>query len=509
MALPAALRGAAGLSVPLRRPNVVFLLSDQHGHSYAGFSGHPVVRTPNLDRIAARGAVFRSAYCGSPVCTPSRASLATGMYPSDCESYCNATVWDGSMPCWGTAFAASGYRCFATGKMDLNPAFPTGFEEMDVSHGHARSPDVAALFRRPLCMRTDERGQVDGKSRREPSKDASQLNRTLAFIRAQAATQPWVAYCGLNLPHPRFVGRESDYERYLPQAHPAQVTVEQLEALHPVYQQLRNFKNIATAIPADRQRRARAAYYAMITEVDDFAGQIWRALEETGQLENTIFVYSSDHGESLGEHGLWFKNNLFDGAARVPLVIAGAGIPRGVSVDTPVAHVDLVRTLLEWAGAEAPKNLRGNSLTPLMAGRSGAHPGWAYTESHSEGNCTGSYSIRRGAWKYIHFVGYEDLLFNLEEDPGELINRIRDPACRTVREELKAILHSQVDPEGVSERAFVAQRRVLDGLARSFKPPELLAKFSGRLGEGQARSLLSAYYGQPLGPEISLPVKRG
>ena len=113
-------------------------------------------------------------------------------------------------------------------------------------------------------------------------------------------------------------------------------------------------------------------------------------------MENTIFIYTSDHGESLGEHGLWYKNNLFDVAARVPLVMAGLGIPQNVEVDTPVGHVDLVATLLAMSGLERPKELRGHSLTPLMYGKRGDHPGFAFCETHSEGNCTGSFMIRQG-----------------------------------------------------------------------------------------------------------------
>src|SRR5690606_9491225 len=124
-----------------------------------------------------------------------------------------------------------------------------------------------------------------------------------------------------------------------------------LDEQHLMFQELRHFKRVATPIPRDRVLRARAGYYGMITELDEYLGRLWRALEETGQLENTIFVYSSDHGESLGEHGLWYKNNLYDVAARVPLVIAGAGIPRGRRVEMPVGLVDLARTFLDWGGA--------------------------------------------------------------------------------------------------------------------------------------------------------------
>jgi choline-sulfatase len=264
-----------------------------------------------------------------------------------------------------------------------------------------------------------------------------------------------------------------------------------LENQHLVFQNLRHFKRIATPIPEDRVRRARAAYYGMITELDEYVGQIWNELERTGQLEDTIFIYTSDHGESLGEHGLWYKNNLYDNAANIPLVIAGPGIPRGRSVDTPVAHVDLAYTILELAGAqtsvETAMPLRGHSLLPLMHGKTGDHPGFAYSESHSEGNCTGSFMIRKGDWKYIHFTWYDDLLFNVAEEPGEFSNLIDDPDVAEVRDELRDILHSQVNPEEVTRRAFQAQEDMLHSMSHRMTEDELFQVFRGRLGPGLAR----------------------
>jgi choline-sulfatase len=274
------------------------------------------------------------------------------------------------------------------------------------------------------------------------------------------------------------------------------VSQEELEGLHPVYQALRHFKRIATPIPEDRIRRARAGYYGMITELDEYIGQIWNALERTGQLDTTVFIYTSDHGEALGEHGLWYKNNLYENAAHIPLVISGPGLPRGLKVDTPVAHVDLAATLLELAGVDRPSELRGHSLLPLIHGSPDDHPGFAYTESHSEGNCTGSFMVRKGDWKYIHFTWYEGLLFNLAEDPGERHNRIQDPEAAPILAELQDLLHGEINPEAVTRRAFEAQDRVLAGIAGGKSEEGLADVLKGRLGPGQARVLASRHRAQ-------------
>lgn len=465
---------------------------------YCGFMGHPIVRTPNLDRIAARGVVFRNTYCGSPVCTPSRAGMLSGVYPSDCDSFCNATVWDGRLPTWPGLLRDAGYHTFGTGKMDARGDHDLGFDESpNLGNGHWSNPDITAFFRRPLGYRVDERRIVNGDSRTKRHGDGALAVASIDFIRKQTpGGKPWAIYCGPHMPHDPFVGLKEYYDDYLPRVDLPHVTTESLEAQHVVFNQLRHFKDIATPIPEERIRRARAAYYAMVTELDGYVGQIWDALEASGQLENTVFVYTSDHGESLGEHGLWLKNNLYDVAARIPLVVAGAGIPQGVTVQTPVAHVDLIRTFLEWGGAKTHNRLRGHSLTPLMHGQTGDHPGWAYTESHSEGNCTGSFQIRKGDWKYIHFTYYDDLLFNVADDPGELRNRIDAPAAQDALKELQTILATQVDPVAITERAFRAQKKRMDELAKGKTPDQMLDQLRGRIGEGQAVNLLTAYYGK-------------
>ena len=147
-----------------KRPNIVFICSDQHSHKYNGYAGHPFVNTPNLDRLAKYGVVFNNAYSGNPVCVPGRTSLMTGMYASDCNSFCNSTVWDGSHPVWGIGLTEAGYDCRAIGKMDLNDDFDTGFQEVNTSHGHRHNPDITSLFRRPPCYRVGERPGVDGSA---------------------------------------------------------------------------------------------------------------------------------------------------------------------------------------------------------------------------------------------------------------------------------------------------------------------------------------------------------
>ena len=483
---------AAAAGQTVQRPNIVFICSDQHSFKYTGYAGHPIVKTPNLDRIASQGVIFDNAYCGSPVCTPGRASMMSGLYPHETNSFCNSTVWDGSHPTWGTRLRNAGYHTEATGKFDLNPDQEIGFEEHATNHGHHSGPDITSLFRSPVAYRTGERGVVNGRPRDTDHADKSRAANCVEFLRDKAPKldKPWCYYVGFTAPHPAFVARRKYWDMYpredvdLPR-----VSAEYLETQHLMFQEMRHFKRIATPIPEERIRRARAGYYGLISELDDHIGMVWNALEETGQLGNTIFIYTSDHGEALGDHGLWLKNNLLEPAAHIPLTISGPGVPRGKRVEQAVSHVDMVQSLLEWGGAERGPELRGHSLIPLMNGSDGGHPGWVYSESHSEGNTTGSFMIRKGAWKYIHFSWYDDLLFNLDDDPGELNNRIDDPSAQDALAELRGILDAEVDTEAVTRAGFKAQEKMLARFARENTETELAKMLEGRMGAGLSRVL--------------------
>ncbi len=485
----------------LTRPNIIFISSDNQSFKDTGFAGHPLIQTPNLNRIANQGTFFSNAYCGSPVCAPGRACMMTGMYPSDNNSYCNATPWDGSYPTWGYYLRESGYHTQSIGKLDLNGSKDTGFIEIESSHGHVKNPDITALFRIPLCYRMGERPNVTGGPRESRHRDASWTNMAINFIKNDAKTlnKPWALNIGFRQPHVAFFERKGflAYEEYwdkypLNDIDLPDVSSDELENQHLVFQSLRQFKRLTTLLPPDRIRRALAGYYGMISELDEYVGKIWQTLEETDQLKNTIFIYTSDNGMCMGEHGLFYHNNLYEEAAKVPLVIAGPDIPVGERIDSPVSHVDLIATIFDLTGIKFPTAKRGQSLRQLMLkGNSG--PEYIYSENHSEGNCTGSFIIRKGKWKYIHFTWYKDLLFNLAEDPHEYYNLANDPAMESIKNLLRELLYDTVNPDAITRRAFKKQRGILENMVQHSSEEELYKRFEFRLGPGQARALAEKY----------------
>jgi len=481
-----------------RRPNIVLFCSDQHSGLALRANGDTRVRTPNLDRLASQGVNFGNAYSGNPVCVPARASLMSGMYASDVGSYCNSTPFDGRVPTWANRLRQAGYRCWASGKLDLEKGKDFGLEEVRTGHGHSTAPDITSLFRRPLSFRVGERRTVlTAGPREQPHADAELTRRGLEFLRGPAgeARQPWAMYLGLVLPHPPFRAMPKHLQLYAGQEIPIpRLTPDHIEQMPLPYQALRNFKLMSAPIADDHVRRARTAYYAMITEMDEYLGLILDEVEKSGGLDNTLFIYTSDHGEMLGEHGLWLKNVLLEPSARVPLIMAGAGLPKGKNIETPVSHVDMVASLIDAAGVAVPSELRGRSLLPLARGEKSDQAGFAFSESHSEGNCTGSFMIRKGDWKYVHFSWYGACLYNLKEDPGELHNLAGRAEYASKERELHGILTSLLDPDAVTERAFQEQERRLQAIIRRSTPAEFFDQMKGRLGEMQARALSHKFY---------------
>lgn len=484
----------------VRRPNIVFICADQHtGRMLLGGTEAGVpVQTPNLKRLARLGMNFTNAYTVNPVCAPARAALMTGRFASDVGSYCNSTPFDGRVPTWGNYLERAGYYCWATGKMDLTPQADIGFKQVNTSHGHFNDPAITALFRMPLCYTINERKLVNGEAGEESAHDRRVVETGLGFLRSEAehVGKPWAAYLGMTLPHPTFKAPQRlldlypTYEMRLPNIPPGY-----LENMHIVFQALRNFKLISTPIPEERIRRARSAYCAMITELDENVGRVLDQIENTGHLKDTLFIYTSDHGEMLGTNGLWLKNVLLEGAARVPLMMAGGGLPQGKTINTPVSHLDLVATLLDIAGIAIPRGLRGHSLIPLIRGERAAYPEYVYAESNSEGNCTGSYMIRKDDWKYIYFSWYgHNLLFNLREDPGEFNNLAGKPQFASIERELHGILTSLVNPDAITEQAFQKQRGILTTMVEKEDPGQFCHSLISRLGRGQAIGLAKKYF---------------
>lgn len=457
--------------------HVLFILSDQHRGDCVGAAGHPCVQTPNLDRLAARGLQFTNAYTVSPICGPARASLATSRYPHEVNSYGNATCYDGKTPSVAHRLTANGIAACSVGRMDFLPDIDHGF---DAVYPCPRDPLAFAEFMRsPPVKRFD----MPHKMLRVEHLDNPSLPHPLKLMlswleQPHRHEQPWHLFANFVKPHCPFIVPKKYVAAYDGLEIPLPVIPEgYLENLHPALKQQRFHWNIEDVRPDDELHLIRKSYYAMITWVDAAIGLILEKLEEQGILDETLIIYSSDHGDHLGDHGMWQKCNFLESCARVPLLMAGPGVPQGRQVDTPVSHLDISPTILSAMGCNVPEDMRGQDLLTL-AGRGAEEAGRAvFGEYHGPGAVTGEFMVRQEQWKYIHYEGMSPQLFNLRDDPGELHDLGEDPAHAEVRERFDLMLRREFgDLAALDARIKDYQRQQFVEWWRSGDPKEKAAE---------------------------------
>lgn len=450
------------------RPNLLVIMSDEHAPQFSGFGGHDMVASPHLDQLAADGVTFDAAYCSSPLCVPSRMSFMTGRMPSTIGVYDNASPLPSQRATWAHMVRAAGYDAVLAGKQHfVGPDRLHGFQQQLANDLHSSAIHPLYLWEDGVepAGRLWSHLEYSGPGRTpELDSDDEVEGASLDFIRSRGDDdRPWALNASFIAPHFPFVAPEEYWDRYSPDAVDLPDLPDgYLAGEHPVYTQLRRAFGLEH-VSEEQLRRARAAYFALVTYLDDKIGRLLQALEETGQADNTVVVYTADHGELLGEHGLWRKSTFHEHSARVPLIVRWPGVlPRGRRVPTPVSLVDMAPTLAEIAGCEVPIDLDGTSLLPAATGTGDA--GRAVVSEYLAHGVTGPAAmLRRGDFKLNTFLGYRSQLFNVTEDPGERNDLIDDPAHASIRAELEAELAARFDAErlDVLVRADQRERRLV------------------------------------------------
>lgn len=440
------------------RPNILWYCTDQQRFDTIGALGNPHVRTPTLDALVRDGVAFTHAYCQSPICTPSRSSFMTGLYPSRLHNTRNgnATFPEGT-PVITRLIAEAGYDCGLVGKFHLQsagkrtePRIDDGFSFWKFSHaprddweeGHdyadwvrERGGDLDAL----------RAGEDNVPTEFHQTTWASE--RSIEFIR-QERDRPWLLNVNPYDPHPPFVPPRS----YADQFDPADMPGPHLRDSDRAAQEKLadcDFQNKGKWFDAEDGRKAQALYYAMIAQIDDQFARILEALDETGQRDNTVIIFTSDHGESLGDHGLMCKGaRFYEGLVRVPLIFSWPGrFASGTQNDALVELLDLTATLLDLAGVPSPDYVQGQSLLPILRGETTkGHRDYVRSEyfdaldPHFTGG-TGTFATmhrtKRHKLVVYHGKGVGEL-FDLEKDPWEHENLWDDPACSELKSRLIA-----------------------------------------------------------------------
>ncbi|MSU90772.1 sulfatase-like hydrolase/transferase [Rhodobacteraceae bacterium 2CG4] len=469
------------------RPNILYIMSDQHARGVAGCYGDAVVRTPALDRLAAGGVSFDAAYCPSPICVPSRMSAFTGQWPSEQQCWTLQDHLASDRPTWMHALGAAGYRPVLVGRMHaVGPDQMHGFAERIGGDAGPHWPGVPRQDLGPLAgaqgpcaasLRLSGRGNSAYQTVDEET--AAQASDWLARRgRSGAGGAPFCLMVGFLLPHCPFVANAPDFDSYRGRIGPPRLPRPAPE--HAWLAQWRRDCGIENP-PAADAIRARTAYYGLVTRLDRLVGDVLDALDRTGLRESTLVVYCSDHGEQIGERGHWWKNTFYEQSVGVPLILSWPGrLPQGARRPQVVNLTDVAATLIDAAAAPELPAAHGRSLLPVARDPGAAWRNRTFSEYVTDG--TGGWTgpaptcqrmVRDGDFKLVYIDGHDPMLFDLSADPDEMTDLAGNPRHAKTRARLEALVLDGWDPAAI--RAAVARRadgrRILHAWAGATRPP--------------------------------------
>src|SRR4051794_27351124 len=451
-----------------RMPNVLWICADQQRFNTIQGLNNENIRTPNLRKFMDESVTFTHAYCQNPVCSPSRASFLTGRYPHTTGLRANGQRIRGSEQLVTRTLADHGYTCGLSGKLHLSPCaggrnedrIDDGYSVFWWSHDltdqwpgknmwHVWLKDKGVKWPAPPPGAEAWGVPIDPKY----TQTAWCSDMAIQFMRQQQNFNPWLMSVNIFQPHHPFWPTQDYLDRYDVDKIPSPSYREGELQNKPVFQRVDHQAAYGgTAVSFAKtddltHRLITAAYYAMIEQVDTEVGRMLKVLEDTGQADNTIVIYMSDHGEMLGDHGLYLKGPYFyDCAIRVPLMIRWPKkYKAGLRSDAMVELLDLAPTLLEGAGIPIPSGMVGRSLTPVLTGQTAKHRDSIYCE-HFDSSFLydpppmGS-SVRTERYKlsYYHNLGVGEL-YDLEKDPGEVENLWTSSGAKGARAELTELL---------------------------------------------------------------------
>ena len=458
------------------RPNILFIIADQLAGPALPCYGHPLVKAPHISALADKGVVFDSAYCNSPLCASSRASLMTGQLPSRIGAYDNAAGFAADIPTLAHYLRAMGYRTCLSGKMHFaGPDQLHGFEERLTTDIYPadfgwvpnwEQPDerpswyhnMLSVVQAGVCQTSN---QLDFDE-----ETAFQAVRKIYQMARADDDRPFFLMASFTHPHDPFAITPEYWERYdhsainMPAVEP--IAPEQLD---PHSRRLYHVSAMHQYAQTEmRVRNARHAYYAMISYVDDKVGQLLRALEATGLKDNTIIIFTSDHGEMLGERGLWYKMSFFEWSARVPLIVHAPQHYSARRVEQHVSLVDLLPTMVDLAGQNSASHnwvqpVDGRSLMPLLHGDNSTWPDTVLGEYLAEGALAPCLMIRRGRYKYIYSEPDPEQLYDVNADPNELDNLAPKPGFEEIRRAFYDEVMARWNPSTLKQQVIASQRR--------------------------------------------------
>lgn len=461
--------------------NVLFILADQHNPSFMGCYGG-ITRTPNLDALAADGVLFEHAYTPCPMCSPARGSLFSGRYVYENKCWDNCFPYDGEkLPGWGHYFRDKGVHFATIGKLDFKADRDNGVSSTYMPEDRV-SYDVVSLFRKPpLLARVKYHMAHDWDvSVRKTNEHEEQtlVNEAKRWIREEMPQdKPWILNVNFIRPHSPWHPLAEKYEYYRDKIELAEKYKQPERELNVVDRE-QSRHTCGFTLDEEHLKDSHAAYHAIVEELDENVGAVIQALKDAGKYDDTLIIYSADHGEMMRAHGVWEKSTLYEDSIRIPMIIKMPGMV-GKRINTPVSLLDVFPTVNDWFGYEEQEQFRGESLISLSKGNQRKQKA-VFTESHANGRITGTFAVRKDNWKLMYYDGYGILLFDLEKDPQEMHNLATQSDNKEIQgkiDELMAELNENRDLHKITEEAFSAQEVLKNQL---FKTGQLKRELNKR-----------------------------
>jgi choline-sulfatase len=451
------------------RPNILLVMADQLAAPFLPAYGGPAI-TPAIDRLAAEGVVFESAYSNSPLCAPARFAMMAGRLNSKIGAYDNASEFASSIPTFAHYLRSAGYQTSLIGKMHFVGADQLhGFEDRLTTDIYPAdfgwTPDWADPEGRfdwwfHNMDSVVNAGVAEASNQLDYDDDVGyQAVRKLRDLARTSDTRPWFVTVSFTHPHDPYVARREFWDRYDHDAIPMPNVGPLPDAdLDPHSRRLSHvISSDVTTVSDEQIRNARHAYLANTSYVDDFVADLMATLDRLDMRKNTVVLFTADHGDMLGERGLWYKMNYFEHSARIPMIISAPGRLGPGRVSTPTSLLDIAPTLLDLARAEIPDTLDGDSL--LSVAGNGPDPDRTVLGEYlGEGAIAPIFMIRRGDHKFVWCEVDPPQLYDLAADPHELVNLATRPEHGATVAAFETELLSLWDPPAINAQVLASQR---------------------------------------------------
>ena len=442
-----------------KKPNILFLMTDQHSMRVLGSYGNQIIKTPNLDKLANEGVVFKSNYSQNPICLPSRASLITGKMPSSLGIFGNDGILS-EKTTMATVFKAQGYEVAWLGKEHW------GATNAEVGFGNLNAEAHEAFKEkyRPLNNLRKNIGRLPQnasayKLSENEDYEALVTDHAIKFLENNT-TKTFFLGVSFKKPHFPFMCHQKYFDLYKDIVDMPEVTPDMIEALS-INEKKTIEKYKLDEMSSAEIKHARAMYYGMVTYIDEQFGRVLEKLNELGLRENTIIVYTSDHGEMAGEHGLWYKNSFLEASVAAPLIFSyPKTLPVNKKINASSMLLDIFPTLCDLSDIGQPNDLEGKSLLPLMNGIENADNSDRVAYSEMYRSSTGI-MVRKGKWKYIRYNSEKEYLYDIDTDPREINNLINSTQHQAIIRELSTLasakFRKKYAAENLTEKQFSIQ----------------------------------------------------